>query len=240
MNWDDYRQAAATLIAGGVDLLLVETVFDTLNAKAALLGCRLAMDACGVELPIMVSATFPDTSGRLLSGQTGRPFGRPSPMQDPHSRQQLRAPVQGGPTLPGGSGGGLPLLLSAHLNAGLPNARGVRETPGDMADDFASFAGGGLSQRSRGMLVRRRITLMPLPAPSNSMRRARCPILPGHATERPRGLFRAKTSSLLGERCNVTGSVSNGLILEGSFEQALEVARTCVEDGAQIIECQHG
>ena len=71
---DDYRQAADALIAGGVDLLLVETVFDTLNAKAALLGCRLAMDACGVELPIMVSATFPDTSGRLLSGQTGEAF----------------------------------------------------------------------------------------------------------------------------------------------------------------------
>ena len=68
---------------------MVETVFDTLNAKAALLGCRLAMDACGVELPIMVSATFPDTSGRLL-GANREAFGRPSPMQDPHSRQQLR------------------------------------------------------------------------------------------------------------------------------------------------------
>ncbi len=71
---DDYRQAATALIEEGVDLLMVETVFDTLNAKAALMACEEAMEARGITLPLMVSATFPDTSGRLLSGQTAEAF----------------------------------------------------------------------------------------------------------------------------------------------------------------------
>jgi len=238
---DDYRQAADALIAGGVDLLLVETVFDTLNAKAALLGCRLAMDASGVELPIMVSATFPDTSGRLLSGQTGEAFwqaiahARPLIVGSNCGRRfkEVRLFLEA-------LAGACDCYFSAHLNAGLPNAFGeYDETPGDMADDFASFAGAGFLNAAGGCCgttpdhisaIARSIephAPRPLPEPAQDTQ------LSGLESFS----FQGKNFINVGERCNVTGSARfKRLILEGSFEQALEVARTQVEDGAQIID----
>ena len=138
----DYQLATEALIEGGVDILMVETVFDTLNAKAALFGCREAMDKLGVELPIMVSATFPDTSGRLLSGQTGEAFW--------HAIAHAR------PLIVGSNCGRRfrevkPFLeelakvsscyFSAHLNAGLPNAMGeYDEQPHETAHFIEDWA----------------------------------------------------------------------------------------------------
>ncbi|MCH1491290.1 MAG: methionine synthase [Luminiphilus sp.] len=237
----DYRDAAQALIEGGVDILMVETVFDTLNAKAALFGCRSAMDACGIEIPVMVSATFPDTSGRLLSGQTGEAF--------------WQAIAHARPLMVGSNCGRRfkeirPFLeelantchcyFSAHLNAGLPNAFGdYDETPEDMADDFSLFAESGYLNAAGGCCgttpahiraIAQSVTdkaPRSLPAPQNDT------FLSGLESFN----FKGKNFVNVGERCNVTGSARfKRLILEGDLEAALEVARTQVEDGAQIID----
>ncbi len=138
----DYHEAVDALCEGGVDLLMVETIFDTLNAKAAIFAIGKVFAQRGIELPLMLSVTFPDTSGRILSGQTAEAFW--------HSVAHAR------PLVIGSNCGRrfkevAPFLeeladsaecyFSAHLNAGLPNAFGeYDETPEDMHADFANFA----------------------------------------------------------------------------------------------------
>ena len=237
----DYQASVDALIEGGADLLLIETIFDTLNAKAAIYACRAAMDARAVELPLMLSATFPDTSGRLLSGQTGEAFwtaiaharplivgsncGRRFKEVRPFMEEMARVAH---------------CFFSAHLNAGLPNAFGeYDEQPEDMFEDFASFAERGFLNLAGGC----------------------CGTTPAHiraigeavADKAPRAIpaptadtclsglepfnFAGKNFVNVGERCNVTGSARfKKLILDGDYTTALEVARTQVEDGAQIID----
>ena len=92
MNWwPAYSEVTRALIAGGVDMILIETVFDTLNAKAALFAVRQVFDEVGEELPIIVSGTITDASGRTLSGQTTEAFGIPSGMQTRLGGTELRA-----------------------------------------------------------------------------------------------------------------------------------------------------
>ena len=143
---DAYRESTEGLIDGGADILMVETVFDTLNAKAALFAIEEAFDARGARLPVMVSGTITDASGRTLSGQTAEAFWysvRPAaPMAIGLNcalgardlRQHVDVLAQIADT-----------HVSAHPNAGLPNAfGGYDESPEDMAGVLREFAASGL------------------------------------------------------------------------------------------------
>ena len=237
----DYRDAASALMEGGVDLLMVETVFDTLNAKAALAGCRDAMAAFDAEIPIMISATFPDTSGRLLSGQTGEAF--------------WQAVAHARPLLIGSNCGRRfkeirPFLeelasachcyFSAHLNAGLPNAFGdYDETPEDMAEDFAGFAAAGFLNAAGGCCgtTPDHINAIAQAVENHAPRPLPAVAQDTYLSGLESFCFEGKNFVNVGERCNVTGSARfKELILGGDFEDALEVARLQVQDGAQIID----
>ncbi|MFV0277507.1 MAG: methionine synthase, partial [Parahaliea sp.] len=238
----DYREATRALIEGGVDLLLIETVFDTLNAKAAIFAVQAVFEELGREWPLMISVTFPDTSGRVLSGQSPAAF--------------WNAIAHAKPLIVGSNCGRRfkeirPFLeelsmvstcyFSAHLNAGLPNAFGeYDETPQDMHADFRGFA-------ERGMLNLAGGCCGTTPAHIAAIAQAVAGVKPRALPQPPpacrlSGLepFNIGADSLfvnVGERCNVTGSARfKRLVLAGDYEAALEVARTQVEDGAQIID----
>lgn len=141
-----YREAVDGLVEGGADVLMVETVFDTLNAKAALFAIAEAFDALGARLPVMVSGTITDASGRTLSGQTAEAFWYSVRHAEPMAiglncalgAKDLRAHVDVLSRV-------ADTLVSAHPNAGLPNAfGGYDETPGDMAGTLREFAEAGL------------------------------------------------------------------------------------------------
>ncbi|MFV0477692.1 MAG: methionine synthase [Parahaliea sp.] len=238
----DYSEATHALIEGGVDLLMIETVFDTLNAKAAVFAVQGVFEALGIELPLMISVTFPDTSGRVLSGQSPEAFWNAVAHANPlvvgsncgRRFKEIRPFLEELSKVCG-------CYFSAHLNAGLPNAFGeYDETPEDMHADFRGFAERGMLNLAGGCCgttpahIRaiaeavEGIAPRPLPQPEGACRLS--------------GLepFNITASSLfinVGERCNVTGSARfKRLVMEGDYESALEVARVQVEDGAQIID----
>ncbi len=143
---DTYRAATDGLIAGGADVIMIETVFDTLNAKAALFAVEQAFDALGARLPVMVSGTITDASGRTLSGQTAEAFWYSLRHSRPLSvglncalgAKDLRAHVDVLAQV-------ADVYVSTHPNAGLPNAfGGYDETPEDMASVLGEFAAAGL------------------------------------------------------------------------------------------------
>ena len=141
-----YREAVEGLVDGGADTLMVETIFDTLNAKAALYAIEETFDARGARLPVMISGTITDASGRTLSGQTAEAFHASLAHARPLSiglncalgAKDLRPHVEALSEVS-------PFLVSAHPNAGLPNAfGGYDETPEDMAAVLREFAESGL------------------------------------------------------------------------------------------------
>ena len=143
---DAYREAAEGLIEGGADILMVETVFDTLNAKAAVFAIEEAFDALGARLPVMISGTITDASGRTLSGQTAEAFWYSLRHVEPLAiglncalgAKELRPHVEA-------LAGIADAYVTAHPNAGLPNAfGGYDETPEDMAATLREFAQSGL------------------------------------------------------------------------------------------------
>ena len=236
-----YREAAQALMRGGVDLIMVETVFDTLNAKAALFALEEIFDA-GVRLPVMVSATITDASGRTLSGQTPEAFWNSVRHAEPLivglncalGPEALRSHVEDLARV-------APTFISVHPNAGLPNEfGGYDETPGQMAEVVGDFIERGLVNLVGGCcgttpdhirsLVERASQATPRIPP-----RPR----PGLALS---GLepLQIDASSLfvnVGERTNMTGSAHfRRLIKNGDFAAALDIARDQVENGAQIID----
>jgi 5-methyltetrahydrofolate--homocysteine methyltransferase len=149
VTWDQvaaaYLEQARALAAGGVDALLVETIFDTLNAKAALFAIETLFDETGVRLPVMVSVTITDASGRTLSGQTIGAFYASIAHARPFSvgincalgGRQMRPYVEELAAV-------APCYVTCHPNAGLPNAfGGYDETPADMAGILGEFAANG-------------------------------------------------------------------------------------------------
>ena len=239
---EDYAAATRALIEGGVDLIMIETVFDTLNAKAAIFAVQSVFEELGTELPLMISVTFPDTSGRVLSGQSPEAF--------------WNAIAHAKPLIVGSNCGRRfkeirPFLeelanaadcyFSAHLNAGLPNAFGeYDETPDDMYADFRGFAERGFLNLAGGCCGT-------TPHHIEAIARAVGDLAPRPLPQRPpacrlSGLepFNIGADSLfvnVGERCNVTGSARfKRLVLDGNYEAALDVARVQVEDGALIID----
>ena len=237
-----YVEAATALIRGGVDLLMIETVFDTLNAKAALFGIRRAFEQCDAQLPLMVSGTITDASGRTLSGQTCAAFWHAISHAEPLlaglncalGASALRPHVEELSRI-------APAFVSVHPNAGLPNEFGeYDESPASMADVIEDFARRGMVNMVGGCCgttpdhireIARRVTdLAPRRPPVRSRHLALCGLEPLEVTED--SLF-----VNVGERTNVTGSARfRRLIKGGDYVQALEVARQQVENGAQVID----
>ena len=237
-----YYEQARALVEGGVDLLLVETVFDTLNAKAALFAIEQYFEESGLRVPVMVSVTIVDQSGRTLSGQTIEAFwisvshvpilsiGINCALGAKQMRPYLEELSQIAT-----------VHISCHPNAGLPNAfGGFDETPESMSRDLGEFAANGWLNIAGGCCG---TTPDHIRAIAEAVRGARPHVLvkPDHVT-RLSGLepltFRADMNFVnVGERTNVTGSPKFAkLILNGQYEEALAVARQQVEAGAQIID----
>lgn len=239
---ENYRESTLGLIEGGADIILIETVFDTLNAKAAVFAVRALFDEIGTELPIMISGTITDASGRTLSGQTTEAFynslahARPFAIGlncalgakelEPYVKELSRVAS---------------CRVSAHPNAGLPNEFGeYDQTAEEMAEIVAGFAHSGYVNIIGGCCG---TTPAHIQAIANAVANLPCrPPAQPEAACRLSGLepFNISASSLfvnVGERCNVTGSARfKRLILEEDYPTALEVALQQVEDGAQVID----
>jgi 5-methyltetrahydrofolate--homocysteine methyltransferase len=246
VNFDQLAEAYATaargLLDGGVDLLLVETIFDTLNAKAAIFAIKSVFEKKGVELPIMISGTITDASGRTLSGQTTEAFW---------NSIRHAEPLIVGLNCALGAGafreyiGELSRIADAYVsiypNAGLPNEFGdFDDTPEYMAGVLREYAESGLVNIVGGccgttpsyieLFARTIADIPPRTAPKIS------------PTCRLSGLEPLNISPELnfvniGERTNVTGSRRFArLILNGDYEEGLNVARQQVENGAQMID----
>ncbi len=239
---DDYSQSAAALVEGGADILMVETVFDTLNAKAACFAIDTLFERLGVRLPVMLSGTITDRSGRTLSGQTAEAFWYSLRHARPLSvglncalgARDLRAHIDMLSEV-------ADVAISAHPNAGLPNAfGGYDEGPEEMAGMLGEFARSGLLNIVGGCCG---TTPAHIRAIADAV--ADCPPRP-IPTLRPytrlSGLepfvITPETNFVnVGERTNVTGSAQfKKLILENRYDEALIVARQQVASGAQVID----
>ena len=239
---DNYTESTQALIEGGVDLIMVETIFDTLNAKAALFAVQQVFETLAVELPIMISGTITDASGRTLSGQTPEAFWNSVRHSKPISvgLNCALGPKELRPHLLEISNAA-DTLVSAHPNAGLPNEFGGYDLDAaSMADTVVEFARVGLLNIVGGCCGT-------TPEHIRAIADAVADIQPRQIPEidpacRLSGLepFTITADSLfvnVGERCNVTGSaVFKRLILEENYDAALEVARQQVINGAQIID----
>ncbi|HEY9382236.1 MAG TPA: methionine synthase [Gemmatimonadales bacterium] len=237
-----YSEAAEALVEGGADLLLVETIFDTLNAKAALFALEAYFSSSGLRLPVMISGTITDQSGRTLSGQTVEAFwhsvmhARPlsvglncalgAAALRPHLQELSRV---------------APVYLSVHPNAGLPNEfGGYDETPETMSAVLGEFAQHGFLNIVGGCCG----------TTPEHIRAIAATVRDRRPRERPSPPARLRLSGLepltvgpdtlfvnIGERTNVTGSRRFAkLIAEGNYDAGLAVARQQVESGAQMVD----
>ncbi|MFZ5622227.1 MAG: methionine synthase [Pseudomonadota bacterium] len=243
---DTYYEATRALVDGGADIILIETIFDTLNAKAAVFAVESyfedAIPKGGRRLPVMISGTITDASGRTLSGQTAEAFYNSLRHARPISlgfncalgAKQLREHIE---ELAGIADCG----VNAHPNAGLPNEFGeYDESPEAMAKEIREWAEAGFLNIIGGCCGT-------TPAHIKAIAEAVAPYpprkIPAHDhTLRLAGLepCNIREDSLfvnVGERTNVTGSaLFKKMILNGEYDKALDVARQQVENGAQIID----
>ncbi|OWL86331.1 methionine synthase (B12-dependent) [Halopseudomonas aestusnigri] len=239
---ENYTEATRGLIEGGADLILIETIFDTLNAKAAIFAVQQVFEEDSVELPIMISGTITDASGRTLSGQTTEAFWNSVRHANPISvglncalgAKELRPYLE---ELSNKAG----THVSAHPNAGLPNEFGeYDETPAQMAVVVEEFAAAGFLNIIGGCCGT-------TPGHIQAIAEAVAKYSPRVIPDIPRacrlsGLepFTIDRNSLfvnVGERTNITGSAKFArLIREENYAEALEVAQQQVEAGAQIID----
>ncbi|CDF84801.1 Methionine synthase [Pseudomonas knackmussii B13] len=239
---ENYSEATRGLIEGGADLILIETIFDTLNAKAAIFAVQGVFEELGIELPIMISGTITDASGRTLSGQTTEAFWNSVRHANPISvglncalgAKELRPYLEELATKAG-------THVSAHPNAGLPNAFGeYDETPAQMAEVVEEFAASGFLNIIGGCCGT-------TPGHIEAIAKAVAKYAPRAIPEIPKacrlsGLepFTIDRNSLfvnVGERTNITGSAKFArLIREENYAEALEVAQQQVEAGAQVID----
>src|SRR5215471_19326518 len=237
-----YYEQTRGLMDGGVDLLMAETVFDTINAKAALFAFERFFLDIGRRVPLMVSVTITDNSGRTLSGQTVEAFWNSISHANLLSvgincalgGKQMRPYVEELSRV-------APVYLSCHPNAGLPNAfGGYDETPSETSGVLHEFAANGWLNIVGGCCG---TTPEHIRAIADSIRglKPRIPPRP-EPYLRLSGLepltFRPEIAFVnIGERTNVTGSPKFAkLILAGKYEEAVSVARDQVENGAQIID----
>jgi 5-methyltetrahydrofolate--homocysteine methyltransferase len=239
---DAYGEALRGLLDGGVDLILVETVFDTLNAKAALFAIETSFEQRAMRLPVIVSGTITDASGRTLSGQTAEAFynsvrhARPLAvgLNCALGAKELRAYVEELSNVADAH-------VSCHPNAGLPNAFGeYDDTPESMAQQMGEWARSGWLNIAGGCCGT-------TPAHIRAIAEAVRGVAPRVVPALPKKLRLSGLEPLnigddslfvnVGERTNVTGSKAFArLILAGDYAAALSVARQQVENGAQIID----
>ncbi len=237
-----YHQATVGLVDGGADLLLIETIFDTLNAKAAIFAVEQYFAAGGTRLPVMISGTITDQSGRTLTGQTVEAFWNSVAHARPLSvglncalgAAQLREYVQDLSRI-------APTWLSAHPNAGLPNAfGGYDETPESMAAIIGDFARSGLVNIVGGCCGTTPDHIRAISAVVRGVTPRVAPTVPHRCRlsgMEPLTIGPDTNFVNVGERTNVTGSRRFAkLILDGQYETALSVARQQVEAGAQVID----
>ncbi|HJC16537.1 MAG TPA: methionine synthase [Candidatus Alistipes stercorigallinarum] len=237
-----YGEQARGLVEGGADVLLIETVFDTLNAKAALLAVDRLGEELGRQLPVMVSGTLADASGRTLSGQTVEAFWvsvSHAPLLSvglncAYGARQMLPYLERLAAVAG-------VRISAHPNAGLPNVMGgYDETPEMFAADVEEYLRRGLLNIVGGCCgttpehifelskIVGRYAPRPLPAPRHET------VLSGLE---PLRIVPEANFINVGERTNVAGSARFArLIREHNYEEALSVARAQVEAGAQIVD----
>ncbi len=237
-----YREAAEGLVDGGADILLIETIFDTLNAKAAAYAVEELFEQRGIRLPVMISGTITDASGRTLSGQTTEAFYNSLRHVRPISiglncalgPQQLRQYVEELSRVS-------EFAVSVHPNAGLPNEFGQYDLDApEMAAQIAEWAESGFLNivggccgttpehiRAFAEAVRDKSPRTP-PNPESGCR------LSGLE---PMNITADSLFVNVGERANVTGSTRfKRLILEEQYDEALDVCRQQVENGAQVID----
>ena len=239
---DTYEDAATALIEGGVDFLLVETIFDTLNAKAAVMGIRRAFRATDTTLPVMISGTITDASGRTLSGQTAEAFWNSIRHVEPFmiglncalGAAELRPYVAELSRV-------ADTRVSAYPNAGLPNEFGeYDESPADMAKVVGEFAASGLVNMVGGCCGTTPDHIRALGAAVGNHAPRAVPEVP--VRTRLSGLepFNIGPDDLfvnVGERCNVTGSaIFRRLIEADDYAAAVAVAQQQVDNGAQVID----
>nr|WP_235280684.1 methionine synthase [Myroides profundi] len=240
-----YKQQAEALLDGGCDLLLVETIFDTLNAKAALFAIDEIQAERGIDIPIMISGTITDASGRTLSGQTVEAFlisiahipllsigfncALGAEQLEPYVKQLSQHAA---------------VNISAHPNAGLPNAFGeYDQTPTEMKELIDSFLSQNLVQIIGGCCGTTpehiRLIAQAVAEHSKDRQPKQFKLKPVLALSGLEPLYVTAEANFIniGERTNVTGSRKFlRLIKEEKFDEALAVAREQVEGGAQVID----
>ncbi len=237
-----YAEALRGLIEGGVDLLLIETVFDTLNAKAAVFACEQVFAQDGVRLPVMISGTITDQSGRTLTGQTTEAFYNSLRHARPISiglncalgpyelRQYLEEMSRISET-----------HVSVYPNAGLPNEMGGYDLGAEeMAREIAEWADAGFLNIVGGCCGTDPEHIRAIAEAVAGKPPRVLPAIPPACRLsglEPLNIDKSLNFVNVGERANVTGSAKfKRLILNEEYEEALDVCRTQVENGAQIID----
>ena len=246
ISFDDlvagYAEAARALVSGGVDIILIETVFDTLNAKAALFAVREVLDAAGVDIPIVVSGTITDASGRTLSGQTTEAFwnsirhARPAAvgLNCALGGRQLRPYIEELSRI-------ADTFVCAYPNAGLPNAFGeYDETAEQTADILREFAESGFVNMVGGCCGTTPDHIRAIAARVADVAPRVVPTIPPACRLSGLEPLTIDANSLfvnVGERTNVTGSAKFRKLIEaGDYATAVDIARQQVANGAQIID----
>ena len=239
---DTYVEATEGLLDGGADIILIETIFDTLNAKAAIFAVEQVFGARGERVPVMISGTITDASGRTLSGQTTEAFWNSVMHAKPFSvglncalgAKELRAYVQELARV-------ADCYVTVHPNAGLPNEMGgYDETPNFTAGILREFAEAGLVNVVGGCCGTTPAHIKAIAEAVRGLPTRRMPDLPKRlrlSGLEPLVIGPDSNFVNVGERTNVTGSKKFAeLILNGNYDAGLEVARQQVEAGAQVID----
>jgi len=246
VTFDDLRLAYADqlrgLIDGGADIILIETIFDTLNAKAAIFATREVFEEKGIHLPVMISGTITDLSGRTLSGQTPEAFWNSVRHAEPFSiglncalgANAMRAHLAEISSV-------AQTFVCAYPNAGLPNAFGqYDESPEEMAAQIEGFMRDGLVNVVGGCCGSTPDHIRAIAAAAARHKPREIPDIPRRmrlSGLEPFTLTEAIPFVNVGERTNVTGSAKfRKLITAGDYAAALDVARDQVANGAQIID----
>jgi len=239
---EDYRVALLALIEGQVDIILIETIFDTLNAKAAVFACETLFAEQNIRIPVMISGTITDASGRTLSGQTSEAFYNSLRHAKPLSiglncalgPDELRQYVAEMSRIS-------EFRVNVHPNAGLPNEFGEYDLPPEnMAQQIGEWAQSGFLNIVGGCCgtspdyIRAIAEAVKNTPPRTLPQIDKVCRLSG---QEPLNLEKALNFINIGERANITGSAKfKRLILNEEYEEALDVCRTQVENGAQIVD----
>ncbi|MCB1792503.1 MAG: methionine synthase [Gammaproteobacteria bacterium] len=237
-----YAEATRGLIDGGVDLLLIETIFDTLNAKAAVFAAEQVFDEKGFKLPIILSGTITDQSGRTLSGQTTEAFYNSLRHAKPLAMSLncalgpdlLRQYVEEMSRI-------CETYVATYPNAGLPNEFGEYDlTPEDMGRHIGEWADAGFLNLVGGCCGNTPPHIAAIAKAVEGKTPRVVPVIPVACRLsglEPLNIDKALNFVNVGERANVTGSAKfKRLVLEGDYETALDICREQVENGAQIVD----